>query len=123
MRLSKSEPLRAPKRVKSGGSPMQTASAPNSHRPASSSKTSRTARPNGAALDHKRNPLSPTGGEGWGEGADARAPAALTLPALRAGPLPLPHYGRGALLRWRAPIAAARGRAGRSEERRVGKEW
>jgi hypothetical protein len=46
-------------------------------------------------------PLSPIGGEGWGEGADSRESAelALTLPALRAGSLPLPHCGRGALNR------------------------
>jgi hypothetical protein len=43
-------------------------------------------------------PLSPTGGEGWGEGADSRALAVktLTLPPLRGGPLPLPLCGRGA---------------------------
>ena len=43
------------------------------------------------------NSLSvPEGGEGPGEAKDSRAPAAahLTLPALRAGPLPLPPKGR-----------------------------
>src|ERR1700730_12797668 len=41
------------------------------------------------------------GGEGWGEGGDARAPADthLTLPRLRRGPLPLrPEGRRGVLL-------------------------
>jgi hypothetical protein len=39
---------------------------------------------------------APWGGEGWGEVGDARALAGthLTLPALRAGPLPLPPEGR-----------------------------
>jgi hypothetical protein len=39
---------------------------------------------------------SPIEGEGRGEGADSRARADthLTLPALRAGPLPLPPAGR-----------------------------
>ncbi len=38
----------------------------------------------------------PGGGEGWGEVGDSRAVAGthLTLPALRAGPLPLPPEGR-----------------------------
>ena len=40
--------------------------------------------------------LSPTGGEGWGEGASRRVAAgALTRPSLRAGH-PLPQCGRGA---------------------------
>src|SRR5215207_4615935 len=39
---------------------------------------------------------APGGGEGWGEVGDSRAPADthLTLPALRAGPRPLPPEGR-----------------------------
>jgi hypothetical protein len=39
---------------------------------------------------------APGGGEGWGEVGDSRALADthLTLPALRAGPLPLPPEGR-----------------------------
>src|SRR5829696_5141501 len=39
---------------------------------------------------------APGGGEGWGEVGDSRAVADthLTLPALRAGPLPLPSEGR-----------------------------
>jgi len=47
-------------------------------------------------MSEKPYSLSPTGGEGWGEGADSRAPADthLTLPRLRRGPLPLPPKGR-----------------------------
>src|SRR5204862_24027 len=39
---------------------------------------------------------APGGGEGWGEVGDSSAVAGthLTLPALRAGPLPLPPEGR-----------------------------
>jgi hypothetical protein len=46
------------------------------------------------------SPLSPIGGEGWGEGdSAARNTGPLTLPSLRDGPLPLPQCGRGAF--WR----------------------
>jgi hypothetical protein len=42
-------------------------------------------------------PLSPAGGEGWGEGATGRGTAdTLTLARLRRGPLPLPRCRRGA---------------------------
>src|SRR6266849_9587094 len=58
------------------------------------------ARHGGGGLMYRRRPprypLSPIGGEGWGEGADSRALADthLTLPRLRRGPLPLPPAGR-----------------------------
>src|SRR5439155_13576723 len=44
---------------------------------------------------------APRGGEGRGEVGDSRAPADthLTLPALRAGPLPLPPEGRRGIFR------------------------
>jgi hypothetical protein len=36
---------------------------------------------------------APGGGEGWGEVGEPPAAAHLTLPVLRAGPLPLPPRG------------------------------
>jgi len=47
-------------------------------------------------MSEKPYSLSAPGGEGWGEGADSRAPADthLTLPSLREGPLPLHPEGR-----------------------------